>query len=42
MASTETPFGPGGEEETNLEIEQVPSNGQVPTELLEVIESGSF
>ena len=42
MASTERPFGPGGEEETALEIEQLPANGQVPTDLLEVIESGSF
>ena len=42
MASAERPFGPGGEEETALEIEQLPANGQVPTDLLEVIESGSF
>ena len=42
MASVENPFGPGGAEENPLELEQPLSNGEVPAEIVEMIEAGGL
>ena len=42
MASVENPFGPGGPEENPLELEQPLSNGEVPAEIVEMIEAGGL
>ena len=42
MASVENPFGPGGPEENPLELEQPLTNGEVPAEIIEMIDAGGL